>query len=55
MKKIKKYLKKHLTKERYQHTIGVAYTAVSKPKVLSMKQISLSMVFGIPITLMFNP
>lgn len=29
MKKIKKYLKKHLTKERYQHTIGVAYTAVS--------------------------
>lgn len=29
MKKIKKYLKKKLTKERYQHTIGVAYTAVS--------------------------
>lgn len=29
MKKIKKYLKKHLTKERYQHTIGVAYTAIS--------------------------
>jgi predicted HD superfamily hydrolase involved in NAD metabolism len=29
MKKIKKYLKNHLTKERYNHTIGVAYTAVS--------------------------
>ena len=29
MKKIKKYLKKHLTKERYHHTIGVAYTAMS--------------------------
>lgn len=29
MKKIKKYLKKHLTKERYHHTIGVAYTAIS--------------------------
>lgn len=29
MNKIKKYLKKHLTKERYQHTLGVAYTATS--------------------------
>ena len=29
MKKIKKYLKKHLTKERYQHTLGVAYTATA--------------------------
>ncbi len=29
MKKIKKYLKKHLTKERYQHTLGVAYTAIA--------------------------
>jgi len=29
MKKIKKYLKKHLTKERYQHTLGVAYTAAA--------------------------
>jgi predicted HD superfamily hydrolase involved in NAD metabolism len=29
MKKIKKYLKSHLTKERYAHTLGVAYTAVS--------------------------
>jgi predicted HD superfamily hydrolase involved in NAD metabolism len=29
MKKIKKYLKNHLTKDRYTHTIGVAYTAVS--------------------------
>lgn len=29
MKKIKKYLKKHLTKERYHHTFGVAYTAMS--------------------------
>lgn len=29
MKKIKKYLKKHLTKDRYQHTLGVAYTAVA--------------------------
>ena len=29
MKKIYKYLKKHLTKERYLHTIGVAYTATS--------------------------
>jgi predicted HD superfamily hydrolase involved in NAD metabolism len=29
MKKIKKYLKNHLTKDRYNHTIGVAYTAVS--------------------------
>lgn len=29
MKKIKKYLKKHLTKDRYKHTIGVAYTAMS--------------------------
>lgn len=29
MKKIKKYLKKHLTKERYQHTVGVAHTAVA--------------------------
>ena len=29
MKKIKKYLKKHLTKNRYQHTLGVAYTAVA--------------------------
>lgn len=29
MKKIKKYLKKHLTKDRYQHTLGVAYTAAS--------------------------
>lgn len=29
MKKIKKYLKKHLTKERYQHTLGVAYTAMA--------------------------
>ncbi|MCI9388035.1 MAG: bis(5'-nucleosyl)-tetraphosphatase (symmetrical) YqeK [Lachnospiraceae bacterium] len=29
MKKIKKYLKKHLTKERYQHTLGVAHTAVA--------------------------
>ncbi|HCI24223.1 MAG TPA: phosphodiesterase [Lachnospiraceae bacterium] len=33
MKKIKKYLKKHLTKERYHHTVGVAYTAMS----MSMK------------------
>lgn len=29
MKKIKKYLKKHLTKERYEHTRGVAYTAAA--------------------------
>lgn len=29
MKKIKKYLKTHLTKDRYQHTVGVAYTAVA--------------------------
>lgn len=29
MKDIKKYLKKHLTKERYNHTMGVAYTAAS--------------------------
>lgn len=29
MKKIRKYLKKHLTKDRYQHTLGVAYTAAS--------------------------
>jgi len=29
MKKIKKYLKKHLTKDRYHHTLGVAYTAIS--------------------------
>ncbi|MBQ7945073.1 MAG: bis(5'-nucleosyl)-tetraphosphatase (symmetrical) YqeK [Lachnospiraceae bacterium] len=29
MKKIKKYLKKELTKERYHHTEGVAYTAVA--------------------------
>lgn len=29
MKKIKKYLKKHLTKDRYHHTLGVAYTAVA--------------------------
>lgn len=29
MKKIKKYLKKHLTKERYHHTVGVTYTAMS--------------------------
>ncbi len=29
MKKINKYLKKHLTKERYHHTVGVAYTAMS--------------------------
>ena len=29
MKKIKKYLKKHLTKDRYQHTLGVAYIAVA--------------------------
>lgn len=29
MKKIKKYLKKHLTKERYHHTLGVAYTAAA--------------------------
>lgn len=29
MKKIKKYLKKHLTKERYHHTLGVAYIAVA--------------------------
>ena len=29
MKKIKKYLKKHLTKERYHNTVGVAYTAMS--------------------------
>lgn len=29
MKKIKKYLKKHLTKDRYQHTLGVAYTAAA--------------------------
>ena len=29
MKKIKTYLKKHLTKERYHHTVGVAYTAMS--------------------------
>jgi predicted HD superfamily hydrolase involved in NAD metabolism len=29
MKKINKYLKSHLTKERYQHTLGVAYTAIS--------------------------
>lgn len=28
-KKINKYLKKHLTKDRYQHTLGVAYTAMS--------------------------
>jgi len=28
-KKIHKYLKKHLTKERYEHTLGVAYTASS--------------------------
>lgn len=27
MKKIKKYLKKNLTKERYEHTLGVAYMA----------------------------
>jgi predicted HD superfamily hydrolase involved in NAD metabolism len=29
MKKIKKYLKTHLTKDRYHHTLGVAYTAVA--------------------------
>ncbi len=29
MKKIKKYLKKELTKERYHHTEGVAYIAVA--------------------------
>ena len=29
MKKIKKYLKKHLTKDRYHHTLGVAPTAVA--------------------------
>lgn len=29
MKKIKKYLKKNLTSERYQHTKGVAYTAIA--------------------------
>ena len=29
MKNINKYLKKHLTKNRYTHTLGVAYTAVS--------------------------
>lgn len=29
MKKIKKYLKKHLTKDRYQHTLGVAFTAAA--------------------------
>ncbi|MDE7415226.1 MAG: bis(5'-nucleosyl)-tetraphosphatase (symmetrical) YqeK [Lachnospiraceae bacterium] len=29
MKKIKKYLKKHLTKDRYHHTLGVAYTAIA--------------------------
>lgn len=29
MKKIKKYLKKKLTKDRYQHTLGVAYTAAA--------------------------
>ncbi len=29
MKKIKKYLKKHLTKDRYHHTLGVAYTAAA--------------------------
>ena len=29
MKKIKKYLKKHLTKDRYHHTLGVAYIAVA--------------------------
>ena len=29
MKKINKYLKKHLTRERYHHTVGVAYTAMS--------------------------
>jgi predicted HD superfamily hydrolase involved in NAD metabolism len=29
MKEIKKYLKNHLTKDRYNHTLGVAYTAVS--------------------------
>lgn len=29
MKKIKKYLKKQLTKDRYQHTLGVAYTATA--------------------------
>lgn len=29
MKKIKKYLKKHLTKDRYQHTVSVANTAIA--------------------------
>lgn len=29
MKKIKKYLKKHLTKDRYQHTLSVASTAMA--------------------------
>lgn len=29
MKDMKKYLKKHLTKDRYQHTLGVAYTAMA--------------------------
>lgn len=29
MKKIKKYLKKHLTKDHYHHTLGVASTAVA--------------------------
>ena len=29
MKKIEKYLKKHLTKDRYHHTLGVASTAVA--------------------------
>lgn len=29
MKKIKKYLKNHLSKDRYQHTLGVAYTAMA--------------------------
>lgn len=28
-KTLKKYLKKHLSKERYQHTLGVAYTAIA--------------------------
>lgn len=28
-KNIKKYIKKHLTKERYRHSLGVAYTAIA--------------------------
>lgn len=29
MKKMKKYLKNHLSKDRYQHTLSVAYTAMA--------------------------